>query len=233
MRTFSLLVLVLHNVACLHVGMPAARTEEPRRCVTPIMKGRGTRGMPGKGVKPPSGSGFQSGMKDRMQKRDFERSEWTLVAEKGELGSSLGATKAVEAGMAPQGQNFIWSLIRGEDGDGEGSTVYATGGSCRACTFPLFNGKCEKKGDEFTLTCGSCGTKYSLEDGSPIEWLPGNGPIQWAAQQLNKAKEPSNINLLMTRVSRAGRIYIRLPDGTLPAMKTAEQRAAELSGRND
>jgi hypothetical protein len=46
-------------------------------------------------------------MKKRFQKRDFDRDEWTLVAEKGELGSEMGSTKAVEAGMAPMGQNYI------------------------------------------------------------------------------------------------------------------------------
>ena len=80
------------------------------------------------------------------------------------------------------------------------------------------------------MTCGSCGTKISLEDGEPVEWLPGNGPIQWAAQQLNKNKQPEKINLMMTRVSKAGRVYVRLPDGTLPMAKTAAQRAAELGG---
>ena len=32
-----------------------------------------------------------------MQKRDFERSEWTLVAEKDDLGTEVGSAKAVEA----------------------------------------------------------------------------------------------------------------------------------------
>ena len=211
-------------------GIPLPRT---RIAASPMMKGRGTRGMPGKGVRPPAGSGMQKNLKDKMSKKDFERSEWTLVTEKGELGSEFGACKAVEAGMSPQGQNYIWALIRGDDGDSEGSTVYATDGSCRACTFPMTNAKASKEGDSKSLTCPSCGTKYDLESGEPIEWLPGNGPIQWAAQQLNKNKQPDKINLLMTRVSRAGRIYVRLPDGTLPIAKTAEQRAAELAGKSE
>ncbi len=227
--TLVLLVLSMHSACCLLLGRPL--TTPLSRTPVPSMKGRGTRGMPGKGVKPPAGSGMQRDMKTRMQKRDFDRDEWTLVAAKGELGSEMGATKAVEAGMAPQGQNYIWSLIRGDDGDGEGSTVYATDGSCRACTFPLFSSSVDKDADgNMRLTCGSCGTVYSLEDGQVIEWLPGKNPIQWAAQQLNKAKEAAPINLLMTRVSKAGRIYLRLPDGTLKAEKTAAERAAELAG---
>lgn len=204
-----------------------------RVAASPSMKGRGTRGMPGKGVRPPPGSGMQKNLKDKMSKKDFQRSEWTLVAEKGELGSEFGASKAVEAGMSPQGQNYIWALVRGDDGDAEGSTVYATDGSCRACTFPMTGAKASMEGGVKKITCPSCGTSHDLESGEPIEWLPGNGPIQWAAQQLNKAKEPANINLMMTRVSRAGRIYIRLPDGTLPIAKTAAQRAAELAGKQE
>ena len=226
----GLLVLSMHGACCLLLGRPL--TAPLSRAPAPSMKGRGTRGMPGKGVRPPPGSAAQSEMKKRMQKRDFDRDEWTLVAEKGELGSEMGSTKAVEAGMAPMGQNYIWCLVRGDDGDGEGSKTYATDGSCRACTFPLSSSSASKDADgKMRLTCGSCGTVYSLEDGQPIEWLPGKNPIQWAAQQLNKAKVPGPINLLMTRVSKAGRVYLRLPDGTLKATKTAAERAAELAGK--
>jgi nitrite reductase/ring-hydroxylating ferredoxin subunit len=156
-------------------------------------------------------------MGNKYAKKDFfQKSEWTLVAEKGDLGADLGSTKAVEAGQSPQGQSFIWTLVRGDDGVGEGSTVYATEGSCRACQFPLIKGKTEKDGNIMTLTCANCGTAYSLEDGDTVEWLPGDGPLQWAAQQLNKNKEPQKLNVLPTRVSRAERVYLRLPDGTLP-----------------
>merc|ERR1719440_2555910 len=86
------------------------------RCASGVeMKGRGTRGMPGKGATAAgSGGGFTKGSKKRMQQRDFERSEWCLVAEKGELGDEAGSTLSVEAGQSPQGQNYIWALVRGE-----------------------------------------------------------------------------------------------------------------------
>jgi hypothetical protein len=162
------------------------------------------------------GKTMQRSVSEKMKRKDFERSEWTLVAEKEELGSDFGNTKAVEAGMSPQGQNFIWTLVRGEDGTGEGSTVYATDGSCRACSFPLMNATVTKENGVATMECKNCGSSWSLENGSSVDWLPGDGPLQWAAQQLNKKKEPGNINILMTRVSRAERVYVRLPDGTLP-----------------
>ena len=50
-----------------------------------------------------------------------------------------------------------------------------------------------------------------------------------AMKAINKDKQPTNVNLLKTRVSQSGRIYVRLPDGTLPITKTASDRAAELS----
>merc|ERR1719502_1635931 len=87
---------------------------------SPVMKGRGTRGMPGKGATAAgTGGGFTKASKKRMQQRDFQRSEWTLVAEKGELGDEIGSTKAVEAGMSPQGQIYIWALVRGEGSVGD------------------------------------------------------------------------------------------------------------------
>jgi len=187
--------------------------------------------MPGKAVRPPAGSGFNSASKKRMQQRDFEKSEWTLVAAKEDLADTVGATLAVEAGQSPQGQNYIWTLIRGESDDEEDSNVFATDGSCRACTFPLTKATLNKEGDgSASMTCPSCGSKFSLDQGEVLEWLPGNGPIQWMAKNLNSNKEQLPASILPTRVSQAGRVYLRLPDGTLPITKTAADRAAELAG---
>merc|ERR1719238_2004735 len=79
------------------------------------------------------------------------------------------------------------------------------------------------------MTCSSCGSKWSLDDGAVMSWLPGDGPVQWMAKKLNEKKEPIAAGLLKTRVAQSGRVYLRLPDGTLPIAKTAEQRAAELA----
>merc|ERR1719502_241982 len=106
---------------------------------SPVMKGRGTRGMPGKGATAAgTGGGFTKGSKKRMAQRDFQRSEWTLVAEKGELGEEVGSTLSVEAGQSPMGQNYIWALVRGEThagADDEETDVYATDGACVTCQF--------------------------------------------------------------------------------------------------
>lgn len=203
------------------------------------MKGKGTRGMPGKGMKPPEGSGFNKKSKERMQKRDFARSEWTLVAEKGDLGEEVGSTLAVEAGMSPQGQNYIWTLIRVEDGAGAGafgsddddeSNVIATDGQCRACSFPLTKSTVTKEADgTWAAECASCGSKFAVERGEVIDWLPGGNPVQWMAKQVNSKKEALAQSLLKTRVSKSGRVYLRLPDGTLPIEKSAADRAAELA----
>lgn len=211
-----------------------------QRASTPLMKGQGTRGMPGKAVRPPPGSGFNKASKKRMQQRDFKNSEWTLVAEKGQLGESFGSTLAVEAGQSPQGQNFIWTLVRGEAGAGapgmedkDASNVYATDGSCRACTFPMTKATAGKEADgTVSLTCTSpfCNTQYSMEKGEVLKWFPGNNPVQKMAAKMNEDKEQMPASILPTRVSQSGRIYVRLPDGTLPITKTAADRAAELAG---
>lgn len=199
-----------------------------RRTATPLMKGKGSRGMPGKAVRPPA-TGMQKNVKSRLEKRDFMRDEWTLVASADELGSAFGDTLAVEAGQSPQGTNFIWTLIRGDDGVGEGSTVYATDGSCRACTYPMVRATTSKTSDGVSINCPACGSSFNLENGDVIEWLPAKGPAQWAAAQLNKDKEPMNAGILQARVSKAGRIYVRLPDGTLKITKTAAERASDLA----
>lgn len=232
----SLLVLLL-PAAAVGLQLPAAiaASSTSPRAASPLMKGRGTRGMPGKDQKQKqrgSASGFTSAMKKRLDRRDFERSEWTLVAEKDDLGTEVGSAKAVEAGQTPQGTNYIWTLFRGKS-EGNESTVYATDGSCRSCTAPLFSATMGYEDDEPVMTCGACGSKFSLEDGRVLSWLPGEGPVQWMAAQLNKDKEQVAAGMLQTRVSQAGRIYVRLPDGTLAITKSAADRASELAGTGE
>tara|TARA_B110001452_G_C15210667_1_gene419936 strand:- start:1001 stop:1687 length:687 start_codon:yes stop_codon:yes gene_type:complete len=222
-------MLCLAFSAIVAFELPAARSGVRSRAATPLMKGKGSRGMPGKNSKP--GQGFQGNLvKERMMKRDANREEWTLVAAKGELGTELGSTMAVEAGQSPQGTNYIWTLVRGEAGEGEESTVYATDGSCRACQFPMIKGVMAKGEEGFSLTCPTCGSEFNLDKGGEVvKWLPGEGPAQFLAKQLNKDKEEGGASTLPTRVSKSGRIYMRLPDGTLKITKTAAERAEELA----
>ena len=136
----------------------------------------------------------------------------------GEVGDEVGATKAISAGVTPKGQDYIWTLVRGRDGQDadEPVTVYATDGACRCCQFPLPSGKTAAEPDgSLSLTCGLCGTRYSLEDGRVLDFLPAANPVQWAAKMANEKKGPQPAALLPTRVSRSGYVYVRLPDGTL------------------
>lgn len=221
------LLLVGQAASFSVAGRPSPFLGSPQRTATVEMKGKGTRGMPGKAVRPPSGSGFNEKSKSRMQKRDFEKDEWTFVAAKGDLGEGFGATKAVEAGQSPQGINYIWTLVRTGDSPED---VVATDGSCRACTSPVPAFAFEKDSDGITKAiCGPCGSEFNMDDGSVIKWLPGANPVQWAAKQLNKDKEELAASIMRTRVSQSGRIYVRLPDGTLKITKSADDRAAELA----
>ena len=69
--------------------------------------------VPGKANKRPSGG---SPVRERMEKDDFQkRKEWVRVLDDvSELGEEVGSTKAVQAGVTPQGQEFIWCLVRGK-----------------------------------------------------------------------------------------------------------------------
>uniref|UniRef100_A0A7S0LNZ6 Rieske domain-containing protein n=1 Tax=Coccolithus braarudii TaxID=221442 RepID=A0A7S0LNZ6_9EUKA len=185
------------------------------------MKGRGSRGMPGKAT------GYRErdneGMKKRMQKRDFDKKEWVQVVSSidEEMGTEPGATKAVTAGITPRGQDFIWCLIRGnpavpEGGDQVEEKVFAVDGSCRCCQFPMSAGKLGSEPDgSYSFECGLCGTKYSLDNGEVLEFLPKKNPAQWAAALPNESKGPQKTVVLPARVSKAGKVYLRLPDGTL------------------
>lgn len=232
LRSFLLLALSAQTLAYYAPGAFAAS-----RCRPAVMKGQGTRGMPGKGAtaRGSQAGGFTKNSKKRIQQKEMSREEWTLVAAKGELGDEIGATMAVEAGQSPQSQNYIWTLIRGPEGAGQfdsdvPSNVWATDGSCRACTYPMIKAEIAKEDSGiYSMLCNACGSKWSLEDGSVMEWLPGNGPMQWMTKGLNKDKAPIEAGLLKTRVAMSGRVYIRLPDGTLKIEKTAAERADELA----
>jgi len=212
--------------------LPVSRSAVRSRASTPLMKGKGSMGMPGKMQQPgkKADTSRQKKVKNRMMKADMNRDEWTLVANKGELGAEMGSTMAVEAGQDPRGTNYIWTLVRGEEGEGENSTVFVTDGSCRTCQFPMIKGEVAKDAQgDFSITCPTCGSQFSLEDGKVLKWLPGEGPVQFMAKQLNKDKEEAAAGTLPSRVSQSGRIYLRLPDGTLKITKTAAERADELA----
>lgn len=162
------------------------------------------------------------GMKQRMQKRDFDKKEWVQVVDSldEDVGMEPGATKAVSAGKTPRGQDFIWTLIRGvpkENAEGVlEQRVFAVDGACRCCQFPMTAAKMAVEADaSYSATCGLCGTKYSLEDGSVLEFLPKRNPAEWAAALANEKKGPQKMVTLPTRVSKGGKVYLRLPDGTL------------------
>lgn len=171
-------------------------------------------------------------MKKRMMARDFqEKKEWAQVGKVAELVPAIGATKAVEAGRAPggmgpagfkEGSTYIWCLVRGEltGADAEGDVtdkVFAVDGACRTCQFPLTQAQYAAGGggNPQTITCGCCGTKYSLESGETVDFLPGDNPIRFAAKLANEKKGPQRLASLPTRVSTNGNIFLRLPDNTI------------------
>ena len=219
--------LFLSVVAVCAAYQPVALRQSTRTArgqpVHVVMKGKGSRGMPGKQTAGRTAAGgITKNAKKKFEVNDFnQKSEWTLVAEKNELGAESGSMKAVAAGVAPQGQEYIWTIVRGdpqvEGEDAPESKVYATDGSCRTCLFPMTQGNVEADGmGSYNMPCGLCGTKWNLDTGECLDFLPGNGPVQFAAKLANKDKQPTQCTVLPTRISQAGRVYLRLPDGTLP-----------------
>ena len=120
--------------------------------------------------------------------------------------------------------------------------MFATDGACRACKFPLTQGVwsgAQAGCDEQTLTCPACGspgaagrrrgggvrvtcsrhglvgTRYSLESGEPLDFLPGDNPVRWLAKVANEKNGPQRLAVLPTRVSQSGAVYVRLPENTI------------------
>jgi len=206
-----------------HVSSVAVKYSNADRCVSPIMKGKGSRGMPKKATA--MGTTVNKGLKEKMMKKDFDQSDdWVVVMEreKEELGSSKGSGKAVQAGKNYMGQEFLWNVVRAssraEDQAPEDTVVYAVDGACRVCQFPLTNANLEgelggEKPQE--LSCPLCGTKWEMDGGECVDFLPAKNPVQYAAKLANEKKGPQKLAILPTRVSKSGRVWLRLPDGTL------------------
>ena len=100
----SLIVSLLMAVAFAYTPSPLSMRAQSTRSQPAhvVMKGKGSRSMPGKAT---SGRTAFGGITDKAKKKfdidDFNsKSEWTLIAEKTELGAEMGATKAVAAGVA-------------------------------------------------------------------------------------------------------------------------------------
>ena len=168
----ALFLALSTSAAALQVtGVPLHRPAA--RHAAPCMKGKGSRGVPGNrgGFNP--GGGLTKAARDKMERADFEKStEWTLVAEKDQLGKEAGSTLAVEAGQSPMGQSYIWTLIRGdaveEGSNPEDSVIYATDGTCRTCLFPNTKATIAPlEGEEggHSIECGVCGGKHNLVTG--------------------------------------------------------------------
>ena len=68
------------------------------------------------------------------------------------------------------------------------------------------------------VTCsrhGLVGTRYSLESGEPLDFLPGDNPVRWLAKVANEKNGPQRLAVLPTRVSQSGAVYVRLPENTI------------------
>lgn len=231
MASLVLALNLLAAAALLPSPIAPVQTASTVRSRDIVMKGRPSRGMPKKATMQP-GSMVNTGVKKRMMDRDFQdRKEWAKVGKVSDLVPTLGSAKAVEAGRAPgsmtptgfrEGAMYIWCLVRGEptasDADaGLTDKVFAIDGACRTCQFPLTQAQYSAASgtDPQAVTCGCCGTKYSLETGETIDFLPGNNPVRWVAKQANEKKGPQRLASLPTRISKSGNIFVRLPDNTI------------------
>merc|ERR1712085_149866 len=93
-----------------------------------------------------------------------------------------------------------------EGKDPQESSCYVTDGSCRTCLFPLTQSNVEAVTladgtGSHTMTCGLCATKWDLNSGEVLDFLPGNGPAQFAAKLANSKKEETPCTVLKTRIS--------------------------------
>ena len=88
-------------------------------------------------------------LKRKMKGKDFaESDDWVPVLEKADaaaLAGEVGLDEGVQAGQDYKGNEFIWSLMLGEEEEQEDGqvarTAYAMDGLCRQCKFLMLEGK--------------------------------------------------------------------------------------------
>jgi hypothetical protein len=160
-------------------------------------------------------------LNEKLKSQEETRREWILACADSELGDELGSTKAVEGGVSPQGQKYLWALIRGDKDSGDlddftkQKSVFITQPSCPSCQWPMTKAELEKQKDgSYGIRCGLCGTMYD-EKGEVLEFLPARNPVQWAQAKLNANKDPYQKLGVLPAKTIDGMVKMRLPDGTL------------------
>lgn len=227
LEALGMLLLAAHPEAAWQAGVlgqGGLRRHSPEvvRRKPVVMGKRGGARAPKQGITQ-TGSGKYDALAKMLKKKEDAKKEWVRVCSQSEVGNETGSTKAVEAGFNPQGQPFIWTLIRADPppadmnvSDQSKTSFWAVDGQCRCCVWPMINAKTEKENGRWALRCGLCGTQYSLEDGQTTDWLPARNPIEWVQKRANEKKEKDQgMGILQTRVNEDGTVDIRVPDGTL------------------
>ncbi|KAG6546895.1 hypothetical protein Mapa_011511 [Marchantia paleacea] len=157
----------------------------------------------GKSMPPKQGRGYNSkkasaqGVQKRMSNRDLDQEGWVQVAEKDDL--TEGKNKAIIQ------DNEGYVLVQ------RGSLLYTIKANCTTCQFPMIDGKVELvgEGDDLTIECPLCHSKFSVVDGDVAEYCPKDGPLQWFVGTLKSKTEPVAAKVYPTRMSNSGRIYVK------------------------
>ncbi|KAH7295310.1 hypothetical protein KP509_27G042300 [Ceratopteris richardii] len=92
----------------------------------------------------------------------------------------------------------------------KGDDLRAIAANCTSCKFPIIEGKVSQPDDgALDITCPLCHTRFSLEDGAVLQYCPKDGPLQWFIGTLKEKATPEAAKIIPTRVSKAGRVYLR------------------------
>ncbi|KAL3684844.1 hypothetical protein R1sor_002866 [Riccia sorocarpa] len=157
----------------------------------------------GKSMPPRQGRGYNSrkaaaeGIRKRMSNRDLDQAGWVQVAEKGDL--IEGKNKAIIH------ENNGYVMVQ------RGSLIYTVKANCTSCQFPMIDGKVEVvgEGDDLTIECPLCHTKFSMVDGDVKDFCPKDGALQWVIGTIKERASPVAANVYPTRMSNSGRIYVK------------------------
>ncbi|KAL2653011.1 hypothetical protein R1flu_021139 [Riccia fluitans] len=157
----------------------------------------------GKSMPPRQGRGYDArkaaaeGIRKRMSNKDLDQAGWVQVAEKDDL--IEGKNKAIIH------DNNGYVLVQ------RGSLIYTVKANCTSCQFPMIDGKVEVvgEGDDLTIECPLCHTKFSLVDGDVTEYCPKDGPLQWFIGTIKAKAEPVAAKVYPSRMSNSGRIYVK------------------------
>ncbi|GAQ78230.1 hypothetical protein KFL_000090750 [Klebsormidium nitens] len=153
----------------------------------------------------PEGWGRTGRLKSQIDKKGQKAASQKEKSLEGwtEVAPSLSVEEGTNKATIHKGEGYV--VIK------SGDELYGIDANCASCKFPVIEGKvttaADGKGPQ--IECPLCHSKFSLLDGTVLEYCPKDGPMQWIVGTIKEKAPRENTKVYPARMSRSGRVYFQ------------------------